>query len=127
VNFVRVLKGLVVSLKSRMPLIEKPLVLSAASGGERQRSSVGFDMGYSETAQYIGTRSYLEPNSGSLQKTIEGVYPYWSFSQPKTATAKPKFSLFKREGGTVPSTTVLQLEAAKVKRRLISFISRFIS
>jgi hypothetical protein len=30
VNLVRVLKGLVISLNSRMPLVEKPLVLSAA-------------------------------------------------------------------------------------------------
>jgi len=31
-------------------------------------------MGYSDTAQCIGTRSYLEPNSGSLHVPIEGVY-----------------------------------------------------
>jgi hypothetical protein len=54
VNLVRVLKGLVVSLKSRMPLIEKPLVLSAAQGGERQRSSLSFDTGYSAKAQRTG-------------------------------------------------------------------------
>ena len=68
----RVLKGLVVSLNSRMPLIEKPLVLSTALGGERQRSSVGFDMGYSEAVQCIGTHSYLESNSQSLQKPVGG-------------------------------------------------------
>ena len=68
----RVLKGLVVSLKSCMPLIEKPLVLSAALGGERQRSSVGFDTGYSEKAHCIGKPAYLEPNSNSMQKPIEG-------------------------------------------------------
>jgi hypothetical protein len=80
VNLVRVLKGLVVSLKSRMPLIEKPLVLSAAQGGERQRSSLSFDTGYSAKAHCIGTPSYLEPNSGSLQKPIGGGH-YWHFPQ----------------------------------------------
>jgi hypothetical protein len=27
---------------------------------------------------------YLDPNSGSLQKTIEGVGPYWRFQQQIT-------------------------------------------
>jgi hypothetical protein len=56
-----------------MPLVEKPLVLSAAWGGERQNSSVGFDVGFSEAARCIGTRSYLEPNRDSLQKPIGGL------------------------------------------------------
>jgi hypothetical protein len=118
---VRVLKGFVVSLNSRMPLIEKPLVLSAAQGGERQRSSLSLHTGYSAEAHCIGTPSYLPPNSRSLQKPIDGVYPYWRFSQPKTATAKPKFNLFKREGVYSPSTTVHQPETAKPERRLISW------
>jgi hypothetical protein len=37
-----------------MPLVEKPLVLSAAQGGERQRSSLSFDTGYSAKAHCIG-------------------------------------------------------------------------
>jgi len=56
-----------------MPLVEKTLVLSAAQGGERQRSSLSFDTGCSAKAHCIGTPSYLEPNSGSLQKPIEGL------------------------------------------------------
>ena len=42
-------------------------------GGEIQRSSLNHDMGYSEKAQRTGTKSYLEPISGSLQKPIEGL------------------------------------------------------
>ena len=44
-------------------------------GGENQRSSLIISSGYSNKAQFIGKPpSYLEPNSGSLQKPIEGVY-----------------------------------------------------
>jgi hypothetical protein len=72
---VRVLKGLLVSLKTRMPPHEENSLqaLSAASGGERQRSSVGSDTGYSEKAQCTGKPAYLEPNSNSMQKPIGGL------------------------------------------------------
>ena len=41
-------------------------------GGEIQRSSLTHDTGYSEKAQCTGNKSsYLEPNSGSLQKIVE--------------------------------------------------------
>ena len=43
-------------------------------GGESQRRSLTYDTGYSETAQFTGTPSYLEPNSGSLHVPTEGVY-----------------------------------------------------
>jgi len=39
-----------------------------------QRGKAVSSPGYSGIAQCTGTRSYLEPNSGSLQKPIEGVY-----------------------------------------------------
>jgi hypothetical protein len=55
-----------------MPLFEKLLVLSAAQGGERQRSSLSFYTGYSAEAHCIGTPSYLPPNSQSMQKTYRG-------------------------------------------------------
>ena len=45
--------------------------------------------------------AYLEPNSDSLQKPVEGL-SFWRFSQPKTSHAKvqPKFhALYK--GGIV--------------------------
>jgi ribosomal protein L37AE/L43A len=90
---VRVLKGLVVSLKSRMPLVEKPLVLSAAQGGERQRSSLSFDTGYSAKAQRTGNPA------------------------PRLNLC---FRLYIRGAIVLPSITVLQPEAAKPERRLIS-------
>ena len=43
-------------------------------GGESQRSSLTYDTGYSETPQFTGTPSYLEPISGSLHVPIEVVY-----------------------------------------------------
>jgi hypothetical protein len=72
---VRVLKGLPVSLKTRMPPHEENSLqaLSAASGGERQRKSASSDTGYSEKAQCTGTPAYLEPNSNTLQKPIGGL------------------------------------------------------
>jgi hypothetical protein len=72
---VRVLKGLPVSLKTRMPLSKENslLILSAASGGERQRKSASSDTGYSEKAQRTGTPAYLEPNSNGMQKPIGGL------------------------------------------------------
>jgi len=42
-------------------------------GGEVQRGSLTQFSGYSVKAQCTGARSYLEPNSGSLQKPIEGL------------------------------------------------------
>jgi len=44
-------------------------------GGENQQSSLNFSSGYSKSAQCIGKSRYLEPNSQSMQKTVEGVYP----------------------------------------------------
>jgi len=44
-------------------------------GGGIQRGSLIHDTGYSTKAHCIGKPSYLEPNSGSLHGTIEGVYP----------------------------------------------------
>ena len=71
----RVLKGLLVSLKPRMPPEQENsrLFLSAVSGGKRQRSSVVSSSGFSESPLHWKS-SYLEPISGSLQKSIEGVY-----------------------------------------------------
>ena len=43
-------------------------------GGENQQPSLNQSTGYSETAKCAGKPSYLEPISGSLQKSIEGVY-----------------------------------------------------
>ena len=43
-------------------------------GGEIQRGRLNHVAGYSEKAQCIGKRSYLEPISGSLHVLIEGVY-----------------------------------------------------
>ena len=43
-------------------------------GGERHRESVSHVTGYSAKAQCTGNPAYLEPNSQSLQKPIEGVY-----------------------------------------------------
>jgi hypothetical protein len=42
--------------------------------------------------------SYLKPNSESMQKTIEGVYPYWLFSQPKNIGGKGA----RRNDGSLP-------------------------
>jgi hypothetical protein len=33
-------------------------------------------------------QSYLDPNSGCMQKTRSGVYPYWCLSALKKAVAK---------------------------------------
>jgi hypothetical protein len=43
-------------------------------GGENQQDVLNGFSGYSETAQCTGKRSYLEPISQSLLKSIEGVY-----------------------------------------------------
>jgi hypothetical protein len=56
------------------------LVLSAASGGERQRSSIGSSTGNSDKAQCKGTPAYLEPNSNTMQKPIEGLSALAKFS-----------------------------------------------
>ena len=61
-NFVRILKRLLFSSFSVNPEM----------GGEKQKSSLTHEQGYSEKAQCIGKPSYLESNSGSLQKPIEG-------------------------------------------------------
>jgi ribosomal protein L37AE/L43A len=82
---VRVLKGLVVSLKSRMPLVEKPLVLSAAQGGERQRSSLSFDTGYSAKAHCIGN-----PASTFTPKFNLYIRGYRQKSHNSTPTRKSK-------------------------------------
>ena len=113
-NLVRVLKGLVVSLKSRMPLIEKPLVLSAAQGGERQRSSLSFDTGYSAEAHCIGTPSYLEPNSGSLQKPIEGSILLLKNVEDRSAIGGFRNQKHAEKNPCAPSKN------AKPERRLIS-------
>jgi hypothetical protein len=42
-------------------------------GGEDQRGSLTQSSGYSVKAHCIGKRSYLEPNSGCMQKPIEGL------------------------------------------------------
>jgi len=49
---------------------------------------------------FIGYASVTAPHqhiwsliANHCRKPIEGVYPYWSRSQPKTVTAKPKFML----------------------------------
>jgi len=42
-------------------------------GGEIQQGSLNQVTGYSEKAQRTGKPSYLEPNSNSLQKPIEGL------------------------------------------------------
>jgi hypothetical protein len=86
VNFVRVHKGLLSS-----PFLGDSTMNHL--GGERHRGSVSYVTGYSATAQRTGNPAYLEPISGSLQKPIEGVYPYWRFSQPKTKPAILKFNL----------------------------------
>ena len=71
----RVLKGLLVSLEPCMPPHQKskPSAVSAALGGERQRSSASSETGYFETAQRIGKRAYLEPIRDSMQLPIEGL------------------------------------------------------
>ena len=43
-------------------------------GGEVERGRLRQFAGYSATAQCTGMPAYLEPNSGSLHGTIEGVY-----------------------------------------------------
>ena len=50
------------------------LVKSFVLGGDFQRGSLNYIVGYSATAQCTGKGSYLEPNSGSLHVPIEGVY-----------------------------------------------------
>jgi len=67
-----------------MPLCHSRLVLSAAWGGERQRSSLSIVSGYSARAQCTGNNAYLEPNRNRMQKPIEGL------SAPQT------LSLYKR-------------------------------
>jgi len=56
-----------------MPLDEKPLVLSAALGGERQRGSLSISLGYSAKAHSTGKPAYLHPNRNTLQKPIGGL------------------------------------------------------
>jgi len=43
-------------------------------GGERKENKGLFSVGCSFYAQFIGKSSYLEPNSGSLQKPVEGLF-----------------------------------------------------
>jgi hypothetical protein len=43
-------------------------------GGEIQQTSLNRNTGYSDQTHCTGNPAYLEPNSGSLQKPIEGVY-----------------------------------------------------
>ena len=68
VNFVRVLIGAVFFSFSCTG--EKNVL--RVQGGEVQRGSLTQFSGYSVNAQCIGKRSYLEPNSGCMQKPIEG-------------------------------------------------------
>jgi hypothetical protein len=53
-------------------------------------------LNYAFAQQDFEKPSYLASNSQSLQKPIEGVYPYWRFSQSKTAVAKLNFVLYIR-------------------------------
>ena len=69
-NFVRILKGLVVHVFSAK--VKKRMV--HVRGGEKQKGSLTHNTGYSDKAQRIGKPSYLEPNSGSLHVPIEWVY-----------------------------------------------------
>jgi hypothetical protein len=57
-------------------------------GGESQKASLNQVTGYSTYAHCIGKPSYLEPNSGSLQKPIEGVYAKNSNKPQKTRQPK---------------------------------------
>jgi len=58
-------------------------VSTCFGGGEWRKGSFNCFLGYSVYAQLTSKPPYLEPNSESLQKPVEGVYPYWRFSQPK--------------------------------------------
>ena len=69
VNFVRVLIGAVFFWFSCTG--ERNVL--RVQGGEVQRGSLTQFSGYSDKAQCIGKRSYLEPISGSMQKPIEGL------------------------------------------------------
>jgi len=42
-------------------------------GGEIQQTSLNRNMGYSDKAHCTGNPAYLEPNSNSMQKPIEGL------------------------------------------------------
>ena len=57
----------------QIPKLSSSFFGETMMGGEIQRSSLTHDTGYSETAQCTGTPSYLEPNSQSMLKTIEGL------------------------------------------------------
>ena len=46
-------------------------------------SSLNQTEDYSATAQCTGNWAYLEPNSNTMQKPIEGVYPYCKRFLPK--------------------------------------------
>jgi hypothetical protein len=48
-------------------------------GGENQKGRLNHDTGYSEKAQRTGKPSYLEPNSGCMQKPIEGAIANGAF------------------------------------------------
>ena len=80
-------------------------------GGESQESKGLFYVGCSIYAQFIGKPSYLEPNSGSMQKPIGGLSALAVFAT--NSMLKNATNLFaayiKREGVQFPSTTVHQL------------------
>jgi hypothetical protein len=70
VNFVEVLIGCsapAFSCKERVKITVQ------LAGGERQRSSLNLDPGYSAKAHCKGNQTYLEPNSDSLHKPIGGL------------------------------------------------------
>jgi hypothetical protein len=49
-------------------------------GGESQKASLNQVTGYSTKAQRIGKPAYLEPNSDSMQKPVEGLSKALLFS-----------------------------------------------
>jgi hypothetical protein len=50
-------------------------------GGENQQTSLNHSKGYSIKAQLTGNPAYLEPNSDSMQKPIEGPSIGYRFNQ----------------------------------------------
>ncbi len=74
-----------------------------------------------DNRQAIIFGAYLDPNSSSMHKTIEGVSPYWRFPQPIAVLRRNLCSLLYIRGGIDKKiAAVLQPEKAKAERRLIS-------
>ncbi len=59
-------------------------------GGESQQGRLSHISGCSANAYSIGKPSYLEPNSNSLQKSIEGVLWLLAFSAVNGMLEKPR-------------------------------------